>query len=104
MSSVEFDPFHKWLGIPPAEQPPTHYRLLQLPVGEQDTAKIAAVATKLTAYCQARSKGQNGAHALRVLDAVNAAKACLLDPHAKADYDASLGLAPVNGHAEGPIE
>jgi len=23
-----FDPYHKWLGIPPAEQPLNHYRLL----------------------------------------------------------------------------
>ena len=23
-----FDPYHKWLGIPPKQQPPDHYRLL----------------------------------------------------------------------------
>ena len=23
-----FDPYHKWLGIPPEDQPPHHYRLL----------------------------------------------------------------------------
>ena len=23
-----FDPYRKWLGIPPQEQPPNHYRLL----------------------------------------------------------------------------
>jgi hypothetical protein len=23
-----FDPYHVWLGIPPHEQPPNHYRLL----------------------------------------------------------------------------
>ena len=25
-----FDPYHVWLGIPPEEQPPNHYRLLGL--------------------------------------------------------------------------
>jgi hypothetical protein len=25
-----FDPYHRWLGIPPQEQPPNHYRLLAL--------------------------------------------------------------------------
>lgn len=25
---VPFDPYHKWLGIPPKDQPPNHYRLL----------------------------------------------------------------------------
>ena len=24
----KFDPYHIWLGIPPEEQPPNHYRLL----------------------------------------------------------------------------
>lgn len=23
-----FDPYHRWLGIPPSEQPANHYRLL----------------------------------------------------------------------------
>ena len=27
-----FDPYHKWLGIPPEEQPPNHYRLLGVPL------------------------------------------------------------------------
>ncbi len=100
--SADFDPYQKWLGIPPAEQPPTHYRLLNLPAGEDDSGKIASVLKRLTAYCQARAKGQNGAHALRVLESVAAAEACLLDPQAKAAYDASLngnGWATVNDSA-----
>ena len=32
MSSEEFDPYRKWLGIPPQEQPPNHYRLLGIAV------------------------------------------------------------------------
>ena len=28
---VEFDPYHRWLGIPPEEQPADHYRLLGIP-------------------------------------------------------------------------
>ena len=30
------DPYHKWLGIPPAEQPPNYYRLLGLALFESD--------------------------------------------------------------------
>jgi hypothetical protein len=26
--AADFDPYHKWLGIPPPQQPPHHYRLL----------------------------------------------------------------------------
>ena len=28
--SESFDPYHKWLGISPKDQPPNHYRLLAI--------------------------------------------------------------------------
>ena len=31
-----FDPYRKWLGIPPKDQPPNHYRLLGLELFETD--------------------------------------------------------------------
>ena len=34
--SDQFDPYHVWLGIPPEEQPPSHYRLLGLRPLEAD--------------------------------------------------------------------
>ena len=36
-----FDPYYKWLGIPPAEQPANFYRLLSLDVFENDPEIIA---------------------------------------------------------------
>lgn len=36
----EFDPYHKWLGIPPHEQPPSHYRLLRIAPFESDAEVI----------------------------------------------------------------
>ena len=36
MASEQFDPYHKWLGIPPHEQPPSHYRLLRISEYESD--------------------------------------------------------------------
>ena len=35
-----FDPYHEWLGIPPEEQPPNHYRLLGIPLFEPDPQVI----------------------------------------------------------------
>ena len=43
-ASTGFDPYHKWLGIPPEEQPPNHYRLLGLPPFEADLDVIDAAA------------------------------------------------------------
>lgn len=39
-----FDPYHKWLGIPPKAQPPNHYRLLGLELYEDDLEVIVAAA------------------------------------------------------------
>ena len=35
-----FDPYHKWLGIPPKDQPPNHYRLLGIELFESDPEVI----------------------------------------------------------------
>jgi len=45
--SRRFDPYHRWLGIPPHEQPPDHYRLLGLArfEAEADVIATAAVAS-----------------------------------------------------------
>ena len=37
----KFDPYHKWLGIPPKDQPPNHYRLLGIELFESDADVIA---------------------------------------------------------------
>ena len=42
--SVSFDPYHKWLGILPKDQPPHHYRLLGLETFEDDLQVIEAAA------------------------------------------------------------
>ena len=45
-----FDPYHKWLGIPPEHRPPTHYQLLHLSESETDVEVIeeAGIAAKVT--------------------------------------------------------
>ena len=50
MSSVGFDPLHKWLGIGPAEQPPNAYRLLGVPAFENDPDVISNAADQRMAH------------------------------------------------------
>jgi len=45
-----FDPYHRWLGIPPAEQPPNHYRLLSLPLFESDLDVIETAVERQTLF------------------------------------------------------
>lgn len=45
-----FDPYYTWLGIPPKNQPPHHYRLLGLELFEGDPRVIQAAASRQTNY------------------------------------------------------
>ena len=38
--TANFDPYYKWLAIPPNEQPPNHHRLLALPLFIDDSDVI----------------------------------------------------------------
>ncbi len=83
------DVYHKLLGIPPSEQPPTHYRLLAVEPFETDREVIANAAR---ARCQfVRSVSLKYPEQTEpILDAIMAAKHCLLDPLQRAEYDREL--------------
>ena len=87
----DFDPYYKWLGIPPGEQPPTHYRLLGIQTLEQNTEVIEAAANRQMAYLQELSGGDEHIdEAQRLLGEVAKARVCLLNAESKARYDAEL--------------
>ena len=50
-------PYHKWLGIPPEEQPPDHYRLLSVPQFEPDADVIEGAAERQTVYLRTFQTG-----------------------------------------------
>ena len=68
-----FDPYYKWLGIPPNEQPPHHYRLLGLQLFERDVEVIEAAANRQMAYVQQRASGGRAAVSQRLLNELSAA-------------------------------
>ena len=92
-----FDPYYKWLGIGPEEQPPHHYRLLGLRPLEADADVIEAAADRQMAHLQTYRTSKHAALSQKLLNEVSAARGCLLDPARKAAYDAALRarLAPV---------
>jgi hypothetical protein len=90
MAADAFDPYYKWLGIPPEEQPPTHYRLLGVVQFEADRDVIANAASRQAFHLRQLQAGPHAALAERLLKEVAAAKATLLDPEARAQYDQSL--------------
>jgi hypothetical protein len=85
-----FDPYHKWLGIPPAEQPPTCYRLLGIPLFESDPDVIDAAADQRMAHLRKYQTGANSALSQQLLNEVASARIVLHSPEKKAAYDAEL--------------
>lgn len=90
---MAFDAYHKWLGIPPKEQPPHHYRLLGLGLYESDPEVIDAAANRQMAYVQSCASGQHLEQSQVLLNELSAARLCLLTPQRKQQYDALLQKA-----------
>jgi hypothetical protein len=90
MHEPTFDPYHKWLGIPPKDQPPDHYRLLGLERFEADPDVIAHAADARMTHIKTLATGAFGHLSQVLLNAISAARVCLLNPVTKAEYDAAL--------------
>ena len=88
--ATAFDAYHKWLGIPPEEQPPNHYRLLAVKLFEADLDVIQAAADQRMSHLRKYQRGQCGTISQRLLNEVAAAKLCLLSTEKKTAYDAEL--------------
>ncbi|MGH7136958.1 MAG: hypothetical protein ACREHD_14555, partial [Pirellulales bacterium] len=85
-----FDPYRKWLGIPTAEQPPNHYRLLGIGLFEDDSDTIANAADRQMAHIRTFQAGPHSAVSQKLLNELAAARLALLDEKKKADYDRQL--------------
>jgi len=86
----KFDPYYRWLGIPPKEQPPNHYRLLGVELFESDPQLIDSFALRHTSFLREITDGPQLPDAQRLLNELAAARRCLLNPQRKAAYDAGL--------------
>ena len=86
----EFDPYHKWLGIAPKDQPPHHYRLLGIDAFEDDRDVIDSAANRVMSYLKELATGDDAAHSQMLLNEVAQARLCLLNREKKAAYDKDL--------------
>ncbi len=96
-----FDPYREWLGIETGPRPPDHYTLLALAPREEDARRIAQAADAQSAKVRGIRPGPHLAEWSRLLDLIQAAKVCLLNPESKAAYDASLTGPKVPGSGPG---
>lgn len=86
-----FDPYRVWLSIPPESRPPTHYQLLGISPDERDPTVINAAVLRQSAYVRNYQIGKYAEEAAQILNEIQAAKLCLLDPAKRARYDAEHG-------------
>jgi hypothetical protein len=86
----KFDPYYKWLGIPPKDQPPHHYRLLGIELFETDRDVIDAAANRLMGYLKELAAGDDASHSQKLLNEISRARLCLLNKDKKAAYDREL--------------
>ncbi|MCA9235482.1 MAG: NPCBM/NEW2 domain-containing protein [Planctomycetales bacterium] len=87
----KFDAYHKWLGIPPAEQPPNHYRLLGIALLEGDEEVIGAAADRQMAHVKSFATGRYATESQRLLNELARARVVLLNEQKKAVYDKRIG-------------
>jgi Leucine-rich repeat (LRR) protein len=93
MATDSFDPYHKWLGISPREQPADYYRLLGLPRFEDDPEVIDNAADSRMAYVRKFQTGQRAKITQHILNELSVARVCLLDSQRKEAYDERLRAA-----------
>ena len=93
MTDDPFDPYHKWLGIPPRLQPAHHYRLLGVAEFETDADVIDAAANQRMSFLHEMAGGPLVEHSQRLLNEIAAARLTLLDPEKKSAYDRQLRAA-----------
>jgi len=85
-----FDPYQKWLGIPPSDQPPHYYRLLGLPIFFNEVERIRAEADQRMQHVRTFQLGKRAQASQEILNELASARVCLLSPESKARYDAAL--------------
>src|SRR5689334_8038842 len=88
--SAPFDPYYKWLGIAPDEQPASLYRLLGLRSFESDPDVIDTAADQRIRLLKTFQGGKNGPLSQKLLNEISRARQRLLDPTERAAYDAIL--------------
>ena len=85
-----FDPYHKWLGIPKDQRPPTFYQLLGITAGEEDVEVIEEAAIRQTTHVRAYQIGPHSQDCTRLLNEISQARSVLTNPAKRKQYDATL--------------
>jgi len=90
MDKKRFDPYYRWLGIRPEEQPVDHYRLLGVLRHEADLDVIENACDQRMSHVRTFQSGKYSSESQAVLNHLSMVRICLLDPTKKEAYDNEL--------------
>ncbi len=85
-----FDSYHKWLGIPKNQRPPTYYQLLGIAPDETDPEVITEAALRQAAHVRNYQSGPYAQQCTDLLNEIVQAKSILLNAGRRKEYDARL--------------
>ena|GEM_PF-4113218 len=88
--SEPIDQYYEWLGIPPKDQPPNYYRLLGIDMFESSPKVIESAADRCMMILRTFQTGRYSEVSQKLLNEVDAARVCLLDPRKRMQYDQQL--------------
>ena len=87
---VDFDPYHKWLGIPRGQRPVTYYQLLGIASTERDPEVIEDAAIRQSSHVRTYQIGTHAEICQRVLNEIAQARQTILNAEKRKEYDAKL--------------
>jgi hypothetical protein len=85
-----FDPYHRWLAIPPDQRPPTFYQLLGIAPTETDTEVIKEAALRQAGHVRTYQTGPHAQMCTTLLNEIGQARATLVNPGKRREYDDRL--------------
>ncbi|MBN67977.1 hypothetical protein [Gimesia chilikensis] len=90
---MSFDAYHKWLGIPPEQQPPHYYQLLGISTKETDREVIETAAQRQRSIIEENLHGPHRKVANQLLYEIDEAELTLLSPELREVYDQQVTRA-----------
>lgn len=87
-----FNPYHKWLGIPEKKCPPTFYELLGISLNEEDRAVIQSAAERQKTHIEQYLGTPYNKFANQLISQIDEAEITLLSPQLRREYDRQVDL------------
>jgi len=90
--SDNFNPYHKWLGIPEKKCPPTFYELLGISLNEEDRAVIQSAAERQKTHVEQFLGTSYTKFANQLISQIDEAEITLLSPQLRREYDRQVDI------------